>query len=108
MLAGSIFTISLKGSNKRRPMEIGAPQRGVVLGELLAADAAGRVDAGPGLVDDHVADLALKLAGDQLGHEVLRLAAGRAVADGDHRQLQPLDHLQDDLLGLLRSGLPIR
>jgi hypothetical protein len=34
-----------------------AAERGVVLGELLAADRAGRVDAGAGLVDDDVGEL---------------------------------------------------
>src|SRR4051812_28036374 len=39
----------------------GAAQGGVEVGELLPADGAGRVDAGPGLVDDDVG---------QLGHGV--------------------------------------
>ena len=35
----------------------GAAERGVELGKLLAANLAGGVDAGPGLVDDHVREL---------------------------------------------------
>src|SRR5262249_53084754 len=32
----------------------GAPQRGVMIGKLFAADGAGGIDAGAGLVDDYV------------------------------------------------------
>jgi len=46
---GSIFTSSLSGSCKRRPMEIVPRQRGVEVRELLPADRTGRVDAGAGL-----------------------------------------------------------
>ena len=57
MFCGSILTSSASGSWSRRPIEIVLAQRGVELGQLLAADLAGRVDAGAGLVDDHVGEL---------------------------------------------------
>ena len=57
MCCGSILTSSESGSCSRRPMRDGAAQGGVEVRELLAADRAGRVDAGAGLVDDHVGEV---------------------------------------------------
>ncbi len=57
----------------------------VVLRELLRRQGAGGVDGGPGLGDDHVADVrpgGVHLP-DQLHGHLLRLPAGGAVADGD-------------------------
>ena len=66
--------------------------------QFLAAVGARRIDARPRLVDDHVADVELlEIAADEFGHERLRVAAGRAVADGDHGAGMGLHHL-DDLL----------
>ena len=42
---------------KPRPIEIPLPQRRVELGQLVAADLAGGVDAGAGLVDDDIGEL---------------------------------------------------
>src|SRR5581483_9313405 len=39
----------------------GAARGGVVVGELLAADGAGRIDAGAGLVDDDVGQLGRRI-----------------------------------------------
>ena len=57
MFCGSILTSSASGSWSRRPIEIVLAEGGVEVGELLAADRAGRVDARAGLVDDHVGEL---------------------------------------------------
>ena len=54
MFCGSILTSSLSGSCRRRPIEIVPRSVASKFGELLAADGAGRVDAGAGLVDDDV------------------------------------------------------
>ena len=73
----------------------GPPQHGVVVGKLLAADAAGRIDAGARLVDDDVGHaLVLQLALDQLGEKILGLAAGRSVTDDHHGNLMPLDQIE--------------
>ena len=63
----------------------GRPETHVVLGELLRRQGAGGVHAGPGLADDHVADMGASLIHlpDQLHRHLLRLPAGCAVADGD-------------------------
>ena len=85
MLAGSIFTNSLSGSSNRRPIEIAPRSVASKFGKLFAADAAGRVNARAGLVDDHVGHALLgQFAGNQFGHQLFGLAATRAVADGHH------------------------
>src|SRR5207253_3510152 len=48
----------------------GAAQGGVEVGKLLAADGAGRIDAGPGLVDDDVNQIG-RLFGDEFRDEFL-------------------------------------
>ena len=85
----------------------GAAERGIVFGKFLAAQLARRVDAGAGLVDDHVGHaLVLEFRAEQLGEEVFGLAAGRAVADGHDGQLVLADQLDRLLLGLfLAAGL---
>ena len=89
----------------------GAAKRGVVVGQFLAAERAGRIDAGAGFVDDHVGDRAVfQFVGHQFGQHLLRLAASRAVAQGHDGHIVLLDQL-DELgprLGLRRSALPIR
>ena len=57
MFCGSIFTSSESGILEPPADRDGAPQGGVELGQLVAADLAGRVDAGAGLVDDDVGEL---------------------------------------------------
>ena len=76
----------------------GAAQGGVEVGKLLAADGAGRIDAGPGLVDDDVNQIG-RLFGDEFRDEFLGLAASGAVADGNDVQLVPTDHLFQLCLG---------
>src|SRR5262249_55347586 len=78
----------------------GAAERGVVAGELLAADGAGRVDAGAGLVDDDVGEVG-QPGGDQVGDDLLGFAAGGAVADGDDGNLVLADQLFELGLGVL-------
>ena len=83
----------------------GAAERGVVFGEFLAAQLARRVDAGAGLVDDHVSHaLVLEFRAEHLGEEVLGLAAGRAVADGHDGQFVLADQLDRLLLGLFLAA----
>ena len=82
----------------------GAAERGVALGQLLAARAAGGVDAGAGLVDDHVGDaLLLQVLLDQLGEEILGMAAGGAVADHRHGELMFADQFEHFLPGFLAA-----
>ena len=72
--------------------------------KFLTAQAAGGVNARPGLVDDHVAGaLVFQFRPEQFSDEVLRLAAGRAVADDNRRKLKFLDPFHDPLLGLLAA-----
>ena len=72
--------------------------------------AAGRIDAGAGLVDDHVGHaLVLQFLFDQFGEEILGVAAGRAVADDRHRELVPLDQFETFCRASpRRSGLPTK
>ena len=58
----------------------GAAERGVEIGELLAADRAGGVDAGAGLVDDDVGKVRGLLGNLDCGTS--RRAAAGAAADG--------------------------
>ena len=74
MFCGSILTSSDSGSWSRRPIEIAAAEGRVELGQLVAADLAGRVDAGAGLVDDDVGELG------ELG--VGRVGLGAATGGG--------------------------
>ena len=65
----------------------GAAQADVEVGQLLAGELGGRVDRGARLADDDLVDhdvgRELLHALDQVGGELVGLAAGGAVADGD-------------------------
>ena len=81
-------------------MEIAPRSVASYCGNSSRPEAAGRVDAGAGLVDDHVGHaLVFQLLLDQIGEEILGVAAGRAVADDDHGELVLLDHFQHLLPG---------
>ena len=80
-----------------------AAQGHVVLREFLRRQLAGRVDARARLADDHVLDA--RQLGQKRGDELLALARGRAVADGNRRDLMPARHGEDQLLG--RGLLPL-
>ena len=61
-----------------------APLHRVAIGKFLAADLAGRIHARAGLVHHHVVHVQVgQLARQNLGHQLLGLPAGRAVADRD-------------------------
>src|SRR5262249_27343362 len=63
------------------------PQGDVHAGQLLRGVRRGGVDAGPGLGDDDLRELELRLQLDQIGGELVGLARGGAVADGDQLNL---------------------
>ncbi len=77
----------------------GAAQGAVKRRELLAADGADRVHAGPRLVDDDVGQLG-QVLGDELGDQLFGFAAAGAVADGYH-----LDGVLDNHVLQLGHGL---
>ncbi len=60
----------------------GAAHGDVKIGVLLAGQLGGRVDRGPGLVDDGITQVGCDL-GDELRDDLLGLAAGRAVANNN-------------------------
>ena len=60
-----------------------AAQRDVEVGELLRGELGGGIDRGARLRDDHLGRLRRRQGGEHLGDQLLGLAAGGAVADGD-------------------------
>ena len=84
MLPGSIFTSSLERIEQAAADADGAAQRGVVLRQFLAAQRAGRINAGAGFVDDHIGNaVVFQFVGQKIGQQFFRFAAGGAVAQGD-------------------------
>ena len=71
----------------------GAAQAHVHVGHFLRGELAGGIHGSAGLADDDLLDLAVALAGDldQVGRQLVRLAAGRAVADGNQVDLVLFD-----------------
>ncbi len=75
----------------------------VKLGEFLGGEFAGRVDGGTGLADDDVLGLARKFA-QNVRDELLALAGGGAVADGDHVHIVGANQAFDHPTSLLDAG----
>ena len=82
----------------------GAADGDVQVGELLARDVAGAVDAGARLADHHHRHVELEVA-QRLAHEGLGLAPGGAVADGDGADAALLHQVGQDRRG---GGLAAR
>ncbi|MNR32498.1 hypothetical protein D3C85_1500910 [compost metagenome] len=64
-----------------------AAQRHVKLRELLGGQLGSRVDRGAGLADHDLGQLQFRGALHQVLHQLVGLAAGRAVADGGQRHV---------------------
>ena len=81
----------------------------VELGKLLRAEGTGGVDRGPGLGDDHIAEIrpALVLLSDELDGHLLGLAAGGSVADGDVLHAVPADQGSQRPDGLVLLALAV-
>src|SRR5208283_1425692 len=56
-------------------------------GQLLSRVGRGRIDGGPRLRHRHLGELELRIAGEKVGDQLVRLARGGAVADGDELRL---------------------
>ena len=66
-----------------------ATQGNVEIGELLGRQLGGGIDRGAGFRHHHLGQLQLRHLGDELGHQLVGLAAGRAIADAHQLDLVP-------------------